>query len=358
MMLQPDSALYVVPANGGEARRLRGNTAGMNSWHSWSPNSRWLVFASKAFSPYTQLFLTHIDDLGNSSPPVLLSQFSSPDRAANIPEFVNAPPGALVKIEAQIALDLVCVREGNELIKTGDYDGAIGKYRAALAHNPKNVAARQRLGVLLFYTKGQPAEGMKHLAAAFALAPANLYCQYDWGMALLHQGQVAEAAPCLAEALRLMSDHTNATSDYNPFDTLHKLGLMLLPRHRRNRLMNPEPELEYALGLALFLKGDYEPSVAHLRRAATGSQSARFPEFPYQLALALVLQGKVDEAVPFYLAGRQQKPELDTALVLADLIGAGCANEDLFQQRIALARKELQTRIQAGRSAASSRAPK
>jgi hypothetical protein len=36
------------------------------------------------------------------------------------------------------------------------------------------------------------------------------------------------------------------------------------------------------------------------------------------------------------------------------LIGAGCANEDLFQQRIGPARKELQTRIQAGRLAASS----
>jgi hypothetical protein len=86
--------------------------------------------------------------------------------------------------------------------------------------------------------------------------------------------------------------------------------------------------------------------------AAAGFQSARFPEFQYPLALAL--QGKVDEAVPFYLEGRRQKPELDTALVLADLIGAGCANEGLFQQRITLARKELQTGIQTGKSARSS----
>ncbi len=67
MLLQPDSELYIVPAGGGQARRLRCNTARMNSWHSWSPNGKWLVFASKANSPYTQLCLTHIDEQGRST---------------------------------------------------------------------------------------------------------------------------------------------------------------------------------------------------------------------------------------------------------------------------------------------------
>ena len=67
MLLQPDSELYIIPAGGGAARRLQCNTSRMNSWHSWSPNSRWLVFSSKAESPYTQLFLTHIDEQGESS---------------------------------------------------------------------------------------------------------------------------------------------------------------------------------------------------------------------------------------------------------------------------------------------------
>ena len=84
MLLQLDSGLYIVPAAGGAARRLRYNTARMNSWHSWSSNSRWLVFSSKVNGPYTQLFLTHIDANGNDSPPVLLERFTS-DRAANIP---------------------------------------------------------------------------------------------------------------------------------------------------------------------------------------------------------------------------------------------------------------------------------
>ncbi|HUT69322.1 MAG TPA: hypothetical protein VMW89_01490 [Desulfatiglandales bacterium] len=99
LVLQPDSRLYIVPAEGGSARRLKCNTAIMTSWHSWSPNSRWLVFSSKIISPYTQLFLTHIHENGNDSPPVFLSRFYSEEFAAVVPEFVNIKQAAIRKIE-------------------------------------------------------------------------------------------------------------------------------------------------------------------------------------------------------------------------------------------------------------------
>ena len=67
MLLQPDSELYIIPAEGGPSRKLSCNTNRMNSWHSFSPNGRWLAFSSKANSAYTQLFLTHIDEQGRSS---------------------------------------------------------------------------------------------------------------------------------------------------------------------------------------------------------------------------------------------------------------------------------------------------
>jgi dipeptidyl aminopeptidase/acylaminoacyl peptidase len=105
MLLQPDSELYIIPAQGGNARRLRCNTSRMNSWHSWSPNSKWLVFASKAYSDYTQLCLTHIDENGHSTPPVLLSHMTASDRAANIPEFVNADPKSIVNINERFLDD-------------------------------------------------------------------------------------------------------------------------------------------------------------------------------------------------------------------------------------------------------------
>ncbi len=99
MLLMPDSELYIIPAEGGEARRLRANTSRMNSWHSFSSNGKWLVFSSKANTPYTQLFLTHIDEEGNSTPPVVLDRFTGEYGAANIPEFVPLPADAIAKIQ-------------------------------------------------------------------------------------------------------------------------------------------------------------------------------------------------------------------------------------------------------------------
>ena len=147
MLLQPDSELYIIPAAGGVARRLRYNTARMNSWHSWSSNSRWLVFSSKVNTPYTQLFLTHIDEDGNDSPPVLLERFTSPDRAANIPEFVKLPGDAIADIREQFLDAYSFLRAGMANEHTGDHKGAERAYRRGLEIAPDNVELRNALGL-------------------------------------------------------------------------------------------------------------------------------------------------------------------------------------------------------------------
>ena len=63
---------------------------------------RWDEFSSKLNGPYTQLFLTHIDAEGNSTPPVVLDRFTAPERAANIPEFVNQPANAIREIRERM----------------------------------------------------------------------------------------------------------------------------------------------------------------------------------------------------------------------------------------------------------------
>lgn len=88
LVLQPDSRLCIIPADGGTARLLKSNMPVMNSWHSWSPNSKWIVFTCKASSPYTELYLTHMDKTGESSPAVRLFRFSNKELAAMVPECV------------------------------------------------------------------------------------------------------------------------------------------------------------------------------------------------------------------------------------------------------------------------------
>ncbi len=149
MLLQPDSELYIIPAEGGVARRLGCNTDRMNSWHSWTPNGKWLVFSSKAFSDYTQLFLTHVDEAGESTPPVLLKNFTADNRAANIPEFVNASPTAIERIREAFLDDTNYLRAGDEYRKQRDYPGAIELYRKALELNPDNALVHTNWGLCL-----------------------------------------------------------------------------------------------------------------------------------------------------------------------------------------------------------------
>jgi hypothetical protein len=89
MLRQLDSKLIIVPFDGGEARELDCNLPEMNSWHSWSPNGKWIAFSTKYFSQATSIALSHINDEGFASPPVILQNFTDAKKAANLPEFVN-----------------------------------------------------------------------------------------------------------------------------------------------------------------------------------------------------------------------------------------------------------------------------
>jgi len=223
MLLQPDSELYIIPAEGGKARRLRANTGRMNSWHSFSPNGRWLVFSSKAYSDYTQLCLTHIDQQGNSTPAVLLEHFTDPDKAANIPEFVNVKSTAIKNIREEFLNDYSFVRAGNEFFKAGDTDNAIQEYRNALDLNPNNAEAHLRLGFLMYNAKRMFEEGMSHYNQALKANPNDPRIHHDLGMALLHQRQFDQAIEHLSMALRAMPNGLD--KQYNPVGMHFNLAL-------------------------------------------------------------------------------------------------------------------------------------
>jgi tetratricopeptide (TPR) repeat protein len=168
--MRPDSQLYIVPATGGVARRMNCNASPMNSWHSFSPNGRWLVFSSKSRSPYTQMFLTHLDKEGNSSPAILIDNATAANRAVNIPEFVNIPPNGLMKIDVPAAEAYRLLDSASDLAAQGKIDEAIVVWRRVLEMDPRNATAQNNLGAALTM-QGKTSEGMKHLREAHEIDP-------------------------------------------------------------------------------------------------------------------------------------------------------------------------------------------
>lgn len=307
MLLQPDSELYIMPAAGGEPRRLRCNTPRMNSWHSWSPNGKWLVFSSKANTAYTQLFLTHIDDEGRSTPPVLLAHFTASDRAANIPEFVNTEHAKLARIREGFLDDVSYVRAGDAFLFSGsDVPGAIGEYRKALALNPENAIAHCNLGGLLI-NQGRTVEGAAHLSEAIRLDPESYSAHYNLGRLLFRQGDIDGAIERYFSTVAIKPDLADAHST---------LGALLCARRRFDegafhlseaiRLDPQDPGARCSLGELLMQQGQLAEAFEQLSRAV--ELDPRDSTARYCLGEVLARQGRTDDAIEHLSLAVQIEP--------------------------------------------------
>jgi Flp pilus assembly protein TadD len=262
-LMRPDSRLYIVPSGGGEARLMRCNTPLMNSWHSFSPNGRWLVFSSKSRSPYTQMFLTHLDEDGNDSPAILIENSTDANRAVNIPEFVNVPPGGFLKLDAPVTDYYRIVDTAEDLLSKRQYDAAIVQLKKAVALHPEEAVVQNSLGVALART-GNPQEAILHYRKLVELNPDFPDAHANLGAALLATGRPDDAIAELENALLLSPDYAEAHSN---------------------------------LGTALAQKGRLDLAIVHLRKAveyAPGDSAAR-----RKLALALYMNGNANEALPY-----------------------------------------------------------
>jgi tetratricopeptide (TPR) repeat protein len=338
MLLQPDSELYIIPAEGGVARRLRYNTARMNSWHSWSSNSRWLVFSSKVNTPYTQLFLTHIDEDGNDSPPVLLERFTSPDRAANIPEFVKLSGDAIADIREQFLDAYSFLRAGKANEHTGDHKGAERAFRRGLEIAPDDPELRNALGWTLFQD-GRPTEAVAEYEKALAADPDHVKTHNNLALALVELGRLEEAARHFETSLRFepkaeiysdlgfimaqLGKNEDALADYqkaldldpNCASAHFNLAVNFVqagafedaePHYRQALAGKPNAETHNGLGYALARQGRVDEAVAEFRKAVEADP--HFVPAYNNLADALAKQGKLEEAEHFYTRSLAEKP--------------------------------------------------
>lgn len=91
-----ESDLYMMDLKSGEIRRLNNaNSDDTDSYHSWSSNSRWIVFSSRRDDgSYTRPYIAYISPDGNDSKAFVVPQ-ESPEyyrelmKSYNVPEFFN-----------------------------------------------------------------------------------------------------------------------------------------------------------------------------------------------------------------------------------------------------------------------------
>jgi tetratricopeptide (TPR) repeat protein len=300
MLLQPDSKLWIMPAQGGQPRLMQCNTPLLNSWHCWSSNSRWIVFSSKVNTPYTQLFLTHVDGAGNDAPPVLLEQFTQPDRAANIPEFMNGAPDAIQKINEQFVDDVSLWRAGRAFEDAGDFVHAGEKYRASLSLNPKNVKALLSLGKI-FENNGLLDSAFAEYSAALGVdsstlarinlgnallamqkfdgaidqyrcalgqAPNDPYALYNIALANYRKGEYREALRWFTEGERTVAGDAGFCSGAG--NSCRKLGDLkgAIAHYTRALAIEPnDPDNHFFLGSTLAEAGKSGAAVLQMREA-------------------------------------------------------------------------------------------
>jgi len=284
LLMRPDGRLWILPAKGGEAREMNCNTALMNSWHSFSPNGRWMVFSSKINTPCTQMFLTHIDEDGNDTPPILIENSTAANRAVNIPEFVNRDFDAFSSIEVPAVKHFRGLDEGLRLVNEGRLEEAIPVLERVLELNPDFSPALTALGYALLET-GHVSKARQKLLRSIDINPQSSLAYINLGLTFLREGLTIDAAEQFEMATSLEPTARLAH---------HNLGLVRLEQG------NLEAALE-----SLEKASELEPKNADVRNA---------------LGCTLDRMGRRDEAIAEFRTALRYSPE--HSLALTNLAGA------------------------------------
>lgn len=331
LLMRPDSRLFIVPATGGAARPLRCNTRLMNSWHSFSPNGRWLVFSSKARSPYTQMYLTHLDADGNDSPAILIEDATAANRAVNIPEFVNIGADDIDRIDAPATEFYRLFDVASELGEKKEYGAAIAKWNEALTLSPDDAKAQSNLGVVLAtvgraneavahyrkaiesepdypdaYTNmgiamaraGKPEEGIPYLEKAAQLSPWDAKVHSNLGAALAESGRAADAIAECEKALQLRPGDSEAHA--NLAIALAKTGRLdeAIANFEKALVRDPDSgEIHANLAGALLEKGRLDDAIPHFEKAVAANPIS--PELIFYLGRLLATRGRFADAIPY-----------------------------------------------------------
>ena len=335
-LLRPDSRLYIVPTGGGESRRMRCNTAFMNSWHSFSPNGRWLVFSSKSRSPYTQMFLTHIDEDGTDSPAILIENSTAANRAVNIPEFVNIPPDGLAKIDVPAAKFGRAFDQALSLLGKGQPAEAIAEWRRILEMAREDPKVHNNLGVALV-RGGRLEEAVGHFQKAVGLNTRFDQAYFNLGCALDQIQKRDEAMAAWRRAVGINGDFAEAHCRIG--EQLLRQGKLEEAIGHFQRALKTDPHygrVRNDLGVALFQQGLLSEAVANFEGAV--AEDHRYAEAYYNLGRALAGSGKPQAAIDNWRKAIEISPDYADARYF---LGAALGERGSSAEALALWRRGL-----------------
>ena len=296
LLMRPDSRLFIVPFAGGKARLMKCNTSLMNSWHTFSPNGRWLAFSSKARSPYTRLMLTHIDADGNDTPAVLVDDTTAANRAVNIPEFVNIPSDGLEKIDPQAAEFYRVCNQASDLMQKHQMAEAVQEWRKALQLDPDD--AKAHFGLALSLTaNGQDREAVEEYRKACDLDSHDPVWFVQLALALVRNGDPAGAVVNYRKSLAL--DPSDAAAEADLGIVLSEMGEVQEAYDHLRKSVDLAPGLpdgHNALGMTLAKMGRIEEAVDQLQKAVTLLPTSA--EYSFNLGYFLLQRGDASSAMP------------------------------------------------------------
>ena len=338
LLMRPDSKLYIVPSGGGEARPLRSNLKTMNSWHSFSPNGRWLVFSSKTPSPYTRLYLTHIDADGNSSPAIPIEDATAANRAVNIPEFMNIGPDGLDRIDAPATEFYRLFNVATDLSQKRQFEAAVAAWRQAIVLNPEDPRAHNNLGAALAEI-GKTDEALAEYRQSLELNDQSSQAHNNLGSALAQQGKLDEALAQFEKAVELNPD--NGRAHVNLGGALSEKGRSEEALEHLRKGADLEPKFadgQNNLGAALARAGALDEAIPHLENAV--QLEPDFPGYRYNFGRVLAAKGRYTEAATQFEKAanlsQMREPEI------LDMLAAMYAETGRYQEAITTARKALE----------------
>ena len=114
-----DADLWILDLASGEVGPLEGiNSDSVDSFHTWSSNSRWMVFSSRREDKlYTKLYFAHIDENGQAAKPFLLPQkdpvnyYKKLIYSYNLPQFMTGK----VRVNKRRLLNVIRNSKGTDI---------------------------------------------------------------------------------------------------------------------------------------------------------------------------------------------------------------------------------------------------